>query len=108
MQIAIDGPAGSGKTSVARALAKRFGCLFINTGAMYRAVALGLMRRLKLSDIQIEIRPNEHIFLNGEDVTEHLYTPEIDELASQVAPAEIPMRFFPRNHSPFSSDTSSI
>jgi cytidylate kinase len=85
MQIAIDGPAGSGKTSVARALAKRFGCLFINTGAMYRAVALGLMRRLKLSDIQIEIRPNEHIFLNGEDVTEHLYTPEIDELASQVA-----------------------
>jgi cytidylate kinase len=52
---------------------------------MYRAVALGLMRRLKLSDIQIEIRPNEHIFLNGEDVTEHLYTPEIDELASQVA-----------------------
>ena len=85
MQIAIDGPAGSGKTSVARALAKRFGCLLVNTGAMYRAVALGLMRRLKLSDIQIEIRPNEHIFLNGEDVTEHLYTPEIDELASQVA-----------------------
>lgn len=85
MQIAIDGPAGSGKTSVARALAKRLGCLFVNTGAMYRAVALALSRGLKLSEIQIEMRPNERVFLNGEDVTEKLYTPQIDELASQVA-----------------------
>ncbi|MCL6642662.1 MAG: (d)CMP kinase [Candidatus Bipolaricaulota bacterium] len=85
MQIAIDGPAGSGKTSVARALAQHFQCLLVNTGAMYRAVALGLMRRLKLSDIQIEIRPDERVLLNGDDVTEQLYTPEIDELASQVA-----------------------
>jgi len=85
MQIAIDGPAGSGKTSVARALAKRFGCLFINTGAMYRAVALGLSQGLKLSEISIEVRPDEHVMLNGEDVTERLYTPEMDELASQVA-----------------------
>lgn len=85
MQIAIDGPAGSGKTSVARALAQRFGCLLINTGAMYRAVALGLSRGLKLSEIQIEIRPNERVLLNGEDVTEKLYTPQMDELASQVA-----------------------
>lgn len=85
MQIAIDGPAGSGKTSVARALAKRFGCLLVNTGAMYRAVALGLSQGLKLSQIEIEIRPNERVLLNGKDVTEKLYTPEIDELASQVA-----------------------
>lgn len=85
MQIAIDGPAGSGKTSVARALARRFGCLLINTGAMYRAVALGLSRGLKLSEIQIEIRPNERVLLNGEDVTEKLYTQEMDELASQTA-----------------------
>ncbi len=85
MQIAIDGPAGSGKTSVARALAKRFGCLFINTGAMYRAVALGLSQGLKLSEISLEVRPDERIVLNGEDVTERLYTPEMDELASQAA-----------------------
>ncbi len=85
IQIAIDGPAGSGKTSVARALAKRFGCLFVNTGAMYRAVALGLSQGLKLSEIQIEIRPDERVVLNGQDVTEKLYTPEMDELASQVA-----------------------
>ncbi len=85
MQIAIDGPAGSGKTSVARALAKRFGCLLVNTGAMYRAVALGLSQGLKLSEISIEVRPNERIVLNGQDITEKLYTPEMDELASQVA-----------------------
>lgn len=85
MQIAIDGPAGSGKTSVARALARRFGCLFVNTGAMYRAVALGLSRGLKLPHIQIEVRLDERIFLNGEDVTEKLYTPKMDELASHVA-----------------------
>nr|BAL59743.1 cytidylate kinase [Candidatus Acetothermum autotrophicum] len=85
MQIAIDGPAGSGKTSVARALARRFGCLLVNTGAMYRAVALGLSQGLKLSEIQIEIRPDERVLLNGKDVTEQLYTPQIDELASQVA-----------------------
>ncbi|MDW8110271.1 MAG: (d)CMP kinase [Candidatus Bipolaricaulota bacterium] len=85
MQIAIDGPAGSGKTSVARALAQHFGCLFVNTGAMYRAVALALSQGLSLSEIQIEVRPDERIFLNGQDVTEKLYTPEMDELASQTA-----------------------
>ncbi len=85
MKIAIDGPAGSGKTSVARTLAQHFGCLFVNTGAMYRAVALGLSQGLKLSEVQIEIRPDERVLLNGSDVTDKLYTPEIDELASQVA-----------------------
>jgi cytidylate kinase len=85
MQIAIDGPAGSGKTSIARALAKRFGCLFINTGAMYRAVALGLSQGLKLSELKIEVRPDERVVLNGKDVTAKLYTPQMDELASQVA-----------------------
>jgi cytidylate kinase len=85
MQIAIDGPAGSGKTSVARALAKRFGCLFINTGAMYRAVALGLSQGLKLPELKIEVRPDERVVLNGKDVTAKLYTPQMDELASQVA-----------------------
>ncbi len=85
MHIAIDGPAGSGKTSVARALAQRFGCLLVNTGAMYRAVALGLSQGLELSQIQIEMLPDERVLLNGTDVTEELYTPKMDELASQVA-----------------------
>lgn len=85
MQIAIDGPAGAGKTSVARALAQRFNCLLVNTGAMYRAVALGLSQGLELSEIKIDVLPNERILLNGKDVTGQLYTPEMDELASQIA-----------------------
>jgi cytidylate kinase len=85
MQIAIDGPAGAGKTSVARALAKHFGCLLVNTGAMYRAVALGLCQGLKLSEMKIEVCLDEHVLLNGTDVTSQLYTPHIDELASQTA-----------------------
>lgn len=85
MQIAIDGPAGAGKTSVARALAKHFNCLLVNTGAMYRAAALGLSRGLKLSEMKIEVRSDERILLNGEDVTAQLYNPDVDELASQAA-----------------------
>ncbi|MCI2430877.1 (d)CMP kinase [Candidatus Acetothermia bacterium] len=85
MQIAIDGPAGAGKTSVARALAQHFQCLLVNTGAMYRAVALGLSQNLQLSDVHIDVLPRERLLLNGEDVTEQLYTPEMDELASQIA-----------------------
>jgi cytidylate kinase len=85
MQIAIDGPAGAGKTSVARALAQHFQCLLVNTGAMYRAVALGLSQNLQLSDVHIDVLPHERLLLNGEDVTKQLYTPEMDELASQIA-----------------------
>lgn len=85
MQIAIDGPAGSGKTSVARALAKHLGCLFVNTGAMYRAVAWGLSQGLQIPEMKIEVRADERVLLNGADVTEKLYTPEMDELASQAA-----------------------
>lgn len=85
MQIAIDGPTGAGKTSVARALAKHFSCLLVSTGAMYRAVALELSRGLKLAEINIDVLPDERILLNDEDVTEQLYTPQMDELSSQTA-----------------------
>ncbi len=85
MKIAIDGPAGAGKSTIGRALARAFSCLFVNTGAMYRAVALGLERGLTLDQIKIQIAPDEKIFLNGQDVTAELYTAEMDEFASRVA-----------------------
>jgi cytidylate kinase len=85
MRIAIDGPAASGKTSLGRALAARFGCRFIETGRMYRAVALGLRRGLSLSDIRIEVTPNERFVLNGEDVTDLLHTHDLDRESSEVA-----------------------
>jgi len=85
MKIAIDGPAGAGKSTVGRAIAKAFSCIFINTGATYRAAALGLQRGVAPTEIQIDITPAERILLNGEDVTEKLYTAELDQLSSQIA-----------------------
>ena len=85
MQIAIDGPAAAGKTSLGRALASRFGCLFVETGKMHRAVALGAERGLPLAEIDLTIDKNGHLFLNGEDVTDLLHTPRLDEASSKVA-----------------------
>lgn len=85
MKIAIDGPAASGKTSLGQALAKQFGLRFIETGKMYRAVALAFDRGIKLSDIDIQITSDQRFLLNGQDVTSQLHTPELDQKSSQVA-----------------------
>jgi len=85
MKIAIDGPAASGKTSLGQALAKQFGLRFVETGKMYRAVALGFDRGIKLSDIDIQVTSDERFLLNGQDVTSQLHTPEMDQKSSQVA-----------------------
>lgn len=85
MKIAIDGPAGAGKSTVGRAIAKAFSCIFINTGAMYRAVAWGFKHNLKLSEMKIDVTPQGHFLFNGQDMTNELYTSEMDELASQVS-----------------------
>ncbi len=85
MQIAIDGPAASGKTSLGVALAQQFGYLFAETGKMYRAAALGLERGLKLDEIDISVDGNNHLLLNGEDVTDLLHSPRLDQAASRAA-----------------------
>ncbi len=85
MQITIDGPAAVGKTSLGRALARHFGCLFVETGKMYRAVALGLDRGLNLDEIDITMDKDGRFLLNGEDVTDLLHTPKLDQESSQVA-----------------------
>ncbi|TSA49870.1 (d)CMP kinase [archaeon] len=85
MQIAIDGPAASGKTSLGTALAQQFGYLFAETGKMYRAVALGLEWGLKLDELDITMDGNNHFLLNGEDVTDLLHNPRLDQAASRVA-----------------------
>jgi cytidylate kinase len=74
--IAIDGPAGAGKSTVARALARALGFAYLDTGAMYRAVALG--------PGDIELRDGR-VLLDGEDVTDAIRTPEVSEAASRVA-----------------------
>jgi cytidylate kinase len=85
VQIAIDGPAGSGKTSLARALADRFGCRFVETGKMYRAVALAFDRGLTLEEIDLEVTRSGRLKLNGEDVSDLLHTPRVDQASSEVA-----------------------
>jgi len=85
MKIAIDGPAASGKTSLGRALARHFGCRFVETGKMYRAVALAFDRGLSLDQIEIDVTANGRLLLNGEDVTDVLHTPRLDQGSSKVA-----------------------
>ena len=85
MKIAIDGPAASGKSTLGHALAEQFDLRFVETGKMYRAVALAFDRGICLSDIEIEVTKDERFLLNGQDVTSQLHTPEMDQKSSQVA-----------------------
>jgi len=94
--IAIDGPAGAGKSTLARRLAERLGFLYIDTGAMYRAIALSA-RRLgvgwddarRLEEIarnaRIELAAGGRVLLDGEDVSQAIRDPEISEGASRVS-----------------------
>jgi cytidylate kinase len=93
--VAIDGPAGAGKSTIAKRLALRLGFTYIDTGAMYRAVALWALRRgIALDDLhrmeqlaiaaEIELEPGR-IRLNGEDVTEAIRTPDVSNGASKIA-----------------------
>ncbi len=95
--VAIDGPAGAGKSTLARRIADKLGYLYVDTGAMYRAVALWALRRnIALSDMhrleqlareaRIEFTPGSAaILLNGEDVSEAIRTSEVSDGASKVA-----------------------
>jgi CMP/dCMP kinase len=95
--VAIDGPAGAGKSTIARRIAEKLGYLYIDTGAMYRAVALWALRRgVALSDMhRLEQLANEaaiefladdgKVLLNGEDVSASIRTPEVGDAASVVS-----------------------
>lgn len=93
--IAIDGPAGAGKSTIARSLAEKLGFTYIDTGAMYRAVALWALRAgIDLDDLhrleqlareaRIEFE-NGAVRLNGEDVTAAIRDPQVSEAASKVS-----------------------
>lgn len=98
--IAIDGPAGSGKSTVAKNIAKKLSLLYIDTGAMYRAVTLKALRRnvdlrdeRALTDIarhsRIKLSTNskgtQRVFLDGKDVTDKIRTPELTKCVSYIA-----------------------
>ena len=93
--IAIDGPAGAGKSTVARALAARLGLEYLDTGAMYRAVTLAAMRRgIDPADVdqvadlaeQLRLEVGEHgVFVDGYDATTDIRTREVTTAVSAVA-----------------------
>jgi cytidylate kinase len=88
MVIAIDGPAGAGKSTVARAVAQRLGFTYLDTGAMYRAVALATLASDDPAGELAEraaIDVGERVLLDGRDVTDAIRTPEASARASQVA-----------------------
>lgn len=99
MKIAIDGPAGAGKSATAKAIAKEMNFIYVDTGALYRGIGLYAIRKGKnpasieevvplLAEIKIEMRHEEgeqHIFLNGEDVSDKIRTESVSAAASAVS-----------------------
>ena len=96
--VAIDGPVGAGKSTVARAVAERLGVDHLDTGAMYRSVALAALRRgvdpesadadelaAVAADVRLEV--GERVVLDGDDVTDELRSPEVGRVVSAVAAA---------------------
>ena len=99
INIAIDGPAGAGKSTIAKAAAKKFGFIYVDTGALYRSIAYYAINHgadtqnaeqviAMLSDITPELKyidGVQHVFVNGEDVSDKIRTPEVSMGASNVS-----------------------
>ena len=91
MVVAIDGPAGAGKSTVARAVARALGFTYLDSGAMYRAAALMLLRNGGAASEQaegLELDLGDRVIVGGEDVTEAIRAPEVSEAASKIATNE--------------------
>lgn len=100
LKIAIDGPAGSGKSTVAREVARRLNVVYLDTGAMYRAITLKLLRvdcdladsvqvEMLLDQAVLQILPDQQVTLDGENVTAEIRTPVVNAMVSRVA--ELPV-----------------
>ncbi len=98
--VAIDGPAGAGKSTVARAVAQRLGCMYLDSGAMYRAIALAALRSGVVLDDAAELERlaagadvtlregqggGSRVLLGGEDVTEAVRSPQVEEAVPRVS-----------------------
>lgn len=99
VNIAIDGPAGAGKSTISRLLAGNFGYVYVDTGALYRSIGLSSLKNgvdtadeqgvvNLLSKISLELKfenGSQHVYLNGEDVSSLIRSPEVSMAASKVS-----------------------
>ncbi len=99
ISIAVDGPAGAGKSTVSKGVAKELGFIYVDTGALYRTLGLGMLRNnintsdekeianyLKTVNVDIKyVNSEQKVFLNGEDVSDFIRTNEISMLASKIS-----------------------
>lgn len=100
IKIAIDGPSGSGKSTLAKALAKRMGYVYVDTGALYRSIALYMLENgidISVSEnvinaldrVNLEMKHDmggsQHVYLNGKDVGDRIRTSEVSAAASKVS-----------------------
>lgn len=99
INVAIDGPAGAGKSTAAKAAAKKLGFIYVDTGALYRTVGVNALRKgidpkdaekvkATLADIDVSlgfVDGSQHVFLNGEDVSEEIRLPASSMAASDVS-----------------------
>lgn len=99
ISIAIDGPSGAGKSTIAKAVSKKLGFIYVDTGALYRSIGLYVLNQGKdtanrtevsalLPEIQVKIRyldGTQHVYLNGEDVSDDIRKPPVSMAASNVS-----------------------
>lgn len=99
INVALDGPAGAGKSTVARLVAQKLGYIYVDTGAMYRAVTwkalqLGLDTQDEaaigecISRMELKLHPGDsgqQVYVNGENVTHHIRTPQVNQAVSQIS-----------------------
>lgn len=98
ISIAIDGPAGAGKSTIAKTIAKDFGFIYVDTGALYRAIGYYVLKSGKtlsekdvlsvLNEINVQlefINFQQHVILNNEDISDKIRTPEVSMAASKVS-----------------------
>lgn len=98
INVAIDGPAGAGKSTIAKSASKKLGFIYVDTGALYRTIALSAIRsnviddtaqlEKMLDEITVELKFEngaQRVYLNGEDVSDFIRTPEISMGASRVS-----------------------